>query len=442
MLLKRVKTIRYDSRKLSSWVIVMLVVLVSVHPGFAQSPEQPTEAQQAWFGGPDTVPNRIESERVDKDTLFEFEFMKPYYEWKDRILEKYGYTYALDYYPIYLKASDSLPGTDDDAASAVLRFSGFWQLLGRGEDSNSTGTLVYLVEHRHGYTDNLPAAFALESLGYAGSIGIPFTDDGWHLTNLYWNQEWQNGFGFAAGFLDVTDWVDVWALTSPWTDFYNFVFSIGAATMDLPDDAGLGLGAGGWLADNVYLIAGFEDLNSDPTDPFEGFNTFWNDHEFFTHVEVGWVTSAREQYYLDNLHLTLWHADKRDEKDIQDGWGAFLSFSHTFAEKWLMFARGGFAEDGGSLLERSVSIGGGFAPSGYRAPGFGHQLGFGVNWGRPNDALFGSDLDDQYTLEAYYRLQVAKEFSITPDIQFLINPALHPEEDNVWVFGLRARLSF
>jgi carbohydrate-selective porin OprB len=62
--------------------------------------------------------------------------------------------------------------------------------------------------------------------------------------------------------------------------------------------------------------------------------------------------------------------------------------------------------------------------------------------GRPNDALFGSGLDDQYTLEAYYRLQVAKEFSITPDIQFLINPALHPEEDYVWVFGLRARLSF
>jgi porin len=298
------------------------------------------------------------------------------------------------------------------------------------------------VEHRHGYTDTLPGEFALESLGYAGFIGIPFTDDGWHLTNLYWNQEWENGFGFAAGFLDVTDWVDVWALTSPWTDFYNFVFSIGSATMDLPDDAALGLGAGGWLADNIYLIAGFEDLNSDPTAPFEGFDTFFNDHEFFKHIEIGWVTSTREQYYLDNLHLTLWHADERDEIGVEDGWGAFLSFSHTFAEKWLIFARGGFAENGGSLLDRSVSIGGGFAPSGIGTPGFGHQLGFGVNWGRPNDALFGSDLDDQYTLEAYYRLQVAKEFSITPDVQFLINPALHPEKDNVWVFGLRARLSF
>jgi hypothetical protein len=79
--MRRAKTIKYNSRKLSGWLLVMLLVLVSVSPGFAQSPEQPTEAQQANFGGPDTVPNRIEAERVDKDTLFEFEFMKPYYEW-------------------------------------------------------------------------------------------------------------------------------------------------------------------------------------------------------------------------------------------------------------------------------------------------------------------------------------------------------------------------
>ncbi len=437
-------TIQLQWREPYGLLLLMLLFLWSVQPVFAQSSDPSTEAERRTFGGPDAVQNRIEANRLEKDTLYEFEFLKPYYKWKDRVLEKYGYTYALDYYPIFLKASDSLPGTDDDAASAVFRFSGFWQLLGRGEDSNSTGTLVYLVEHRHRYTDNLPGEFALESLGSAGFIGIPFTDDGgdWHLTNLYWNQEWQNGFGFAAGFLDVTDWVDVYALTSPWTDFYNFVFSIGAATMDLPDDAALGIGAGGWLADKVYIIAGFEDLNSDPTDPFEGFNTFFNDHEYFKHIEVGWTTSAREQYYLDNIHLTLWHADERDEIGIQDGWGAFLSFSHTFVDKWLLFARGGFAEDGGSLLEKSVSIGGGYAPNGIGAPGAGHLLGFGANWGQPNDALFGQDLDDQYAMEAYYRLQVSKEFAITPNVQFLIDPALNPEADTMWVFGLRARLAF
>jgi porin len=426
--------------RLLSPLLVGLFALWAVQPVFAQSSEPSTEEERRRFGSPDAVQNRIEADRVEKDTLFEFGFLKPYHEWKEQILEKYGYTYALDYYPIALKASDSLPRTDDAAASAVLRFFGFWQLLGRG--SENTGTLVYLVEHRNRYTDNLPAAFAQESLGYAGFIGIPFTDDGWHLTNLYWNQEWQNGFGLAAGFLDVTDWVDVYALTSPWSDFYNFVFSIGAATMDLPDDAALGFGAGGWLTDRVYLIAGFEDLNSEPTDPLHGFDTFFNDREYFKHVEVGWTTSAREQYYLDNLHLTLWHADKRDEIDIQDGWGAFLSFSQTFENKWLLFTRGGFAEDGGGLLEKSVSIGGGYAPNGIGVPGSGHQLGFGANWGKPNETLFGFDLDDQYTLEMYYRLQVAKELAITPAVQVLIKPALNPEKDTIWVAGLRARLAF
>jgi porin len=192
----------------------------------------------------------------------------------------------------------------------------------------------------------------------------------------------------------------------------------------------------------VYLIAGFEDLNADPTDPFQGFETFWNDHEFFKHVELGWSTSAKEQYYLDNLHLTVWHADERDEIGVEDGWGAFLSFSHTFNGKWLMFTRGGFAEDGGSLLKRSVSIGGGYAPNGMGAPGAGHQLGFGANWGKPNDALFGTDLDDQYAMEVYFRLQVTKELAITPDVQLLIDPALNPDEDSIWVYGLRARLAF
>ena len=63
-----------------------------------------------------------------------------------------------------------------------------------------------------------------------------------------------------------------------------------------------------------------------------------------------------------------------------------------------------------------------------------------MNWGRPNTTVFGDDLDDQYSIEAYYRWQMTKELAITPDVQLLINPALNPETDTIWVFGLRARL--
>ena len=48
----------------------------------------------------------------------------------------------------------------------------------------------------------------------------------------------------------------------------------------------------------------------------------------------------------------------------------------------------------------------------------------------------------QYTLEAYYRLQLAEHLEITPDIQLIKDPALNPDEDLVWVAGLRGRLAF
>ena len=64
-------------------------------------------------------------------------------------------------------------------------------------------------------------------------------------------------------------------------------------------------------------------------------------------------------------------------------------------------------------------------------------LDFGVNWGRPPD----SGLDDQYTAELFYRLQVSQNFAITPDVQWLINPALNPDEDQILIFGLRGRLA-
>ena len=69
------------------------------------------------------------------------------------------------------------------------------------------------------------------------------------------------------------------------------------------------------------------------------------------------------------------------------------------------------------------------------------QLGMAANWGRPNEDTFGPDLDDQYTFEVYYRLQVTDQFALTPDIQFMVDPAQNPTEDSLWIFGLRARLA-
>ena len=59
--------------------------------------------------------------------------------------------------------------------------------------------------------------------------------------------------------------------------------------------------------------------------------------------------------------------------------------------------------DGGSLLEKSLSVGFGWQPD-----PTGNLLGTGLNWGEPNSNTFVPGLDDQYAVEVFYRFSVAK----------------------------------
>jgi porin len=415
---------------------------------FAQAPETPTgaddtvrEEEQRAFGGPDAVPNRLESDRVQTETPLELGFLKPWHAWKDSLRQNQGFIFGLEYNSVYLRASDRLPDADKDAAGGIFRLSGAWEAFGRG--TSHPGTLVFLVEHTNEFTDTGPSSYLGESAGYAGISNLPYNDDGWRLNTLYWNQKFQGGkYEAVGGYLDISDYVDIFPLVSPWTDFFNYAFSLGVGALDLPSDSALGFAGGAWLAPSVYAIAGLVDQNADATDPLEGFDTFFDESEFFKHFEIGWTGASQEAYYLNNVHLTLWHADERDDLGAEDGWGGVLSFNHAIAAEWLVFARAGWAEDSASLLERSISIGGGYTLGGLELLGSGDQLGFGVNWGEPNDALFGADLDDQYAAEVYYRWQLADEIAITPSVQLLINPALNPGKDTIWVGGLRMRLAF
>jgi porin len=428
--------------------IAVATVLVCAQTALAEAPEPPTQTDDAdretesrAFGGPDAPANRLESDRVQTDTPIELGFLDPWHEWKDSLQQKYGFAFGAEYNSVYLRANDRLSDADKDVAGGIFRFSGVWEAFGRG--TTHPGNVVFLVEHTREFTDTGPSAFLGESLGYAGISNLPYNDEGWRLNTLYWNQNFQGGkYETVGGYLDISDYVDVFPLVSPWTDFFQYALSIGVGALDLPSDGALGFAGGAWLTESVYAIAGLVDQNADATDPLEGFDTFFDESEFFKHFEIGWTGASQKAYYLNNVHLTLWHADERDALGIEDGWGGVLSFNHAVGAEWLAFVRAGWAEDSGSLLERSVSIGGGYTPGGLELLGSGHQLGFGVNWGEPNDALFGADLNDQYAAEVYFRWQLADEIAITPSAQLLIDPALNPDEDTVWVFGVRARLAF
>ena len=48
--------------------------------------------------------------------------------------------------------------------------------------------------------------------------------------------------------------------------------------------------------------------------------SFFDDGEYFSHVEAGW-TPTQDRIHLDNVHLTAWHADRRDRAGVLKGRG-------------------------------------------------------------------------------------------------------------------------
>ena len=64
--------------------------------------------------------------------------------------------------------------------------------------------------------------------------------------------------------------------------------------------------------------------------------------------------------------------------------------------------------------------------------------GFAVSWSGPPD----SSLRNQFTTEAYYRLQLTHNVQVTPGFQFTIHPSRTTETDTLWVVSvLRVRFS-
>ncbi|MCP4259965.1 MAG: carbohydrate porin [Planctomycetes bacterium] len=389
--------------------------------------------QGVKFGGPDAVENQIADDAELKGAVIEKRPVQSWFDWKKKIQGENGISLGIDYSAVYLNASEKGLTGEDTASGGMVRFFGSWDLVGRG--TKNTGAFVWKIEHRHKYTDIVPKDLGFE-LGYVGLFEPPFSDQGGRVTNLYWRQRLNEGKAtLVGGFLDVTDYVDVFALGSPWTGFMNFAFTVGSASIFTPNDATLGLAGATMISDSLYVIGGLTNAYSDPTEPFEGFDTFVSDNEYFTSLELGW-TPSQERIYFDNAHITVWHVDESTAAGTPGGWGVAFSHVRYLKKRFMPFIRGGYADDGGSLLQKSVSAGLGYQPFGRR-----DLLGIAFNWGEPNEDSFGSGLDDQFTTEVFYRFQLAEQLAITPDLQLLINPALNPNEDQIWVFGLRARLA-
>jgi porin len=395
----------------------------------------PAQETPAGFGGPASVGAQLRSDEASKASLFRPQTipsaLRSYVAFKDRLRDEHGLSYGMDYNLLYQHADQSLG--EQNAAGGVLRLFGTWTLFDQA--SARPGSIEFKVENRHRLGTEVAPASLAGQIGYAGLTAVPFSDAGTILTNLYWHQSFlDNRLAYIVGIVDVTDYVGVYGLVNPWTDFINLAFSTDPTTP--APDQGFGAAVRWNPAEHYYVLAGLADANGNPRDPVDSVDGFFSDGEYFKHIEVGWFGSW-ESRFEDNIHLTYWRADERAAAGVPDGWGLQVSVSRKLDERWLPFLRIGYADGGGAPLERSVGTGFAYYPADGDS-----VFGLGINWGRANRASFGAATDDQYTLEAYYRFQLFERLAITPDLQLILQPAMNPKQDLIWIAELRARLTF
>lgn len=382
--------------------------------------------------GPYAVGNQLAADELDSPDFLDVDLTSGFKDWKAGIKERSGLDFGIDYNVLAYTASNS--AGDDNTASGALRIFGTWEAFNRGEANN--GSLVFKFENRHKFTNTAPTDFGINS-GAVSLTSSVFSDQGWRATHLFWQQRFAAGRGVAYfGFLDVTDYVDVYALASPWTGFSNVAFQTGGGAMGGLPDGAFGAMVGGFLTDNFYASAGIADANADPTDLLGGIDSFFSDFETFKSFELGWTTS-QDELFLNNAHVTLWQLDERKAAGSPGGWGVNFSLTGNAGNGFLPFVRGGWSEDAGLIYDASVSTGFGYTQN----PGK-SMLGVGLNWNRPNKTAFGAGLDDQYIVEVFQQLQLTENLEITPSIQYVKNPALNTSASSSTLFGLRLRAVF
>lgn len=418
-----------DGKSLGIGIILVLLFTGPITLTWSQEDDVPA------FGGPGSTGAQLNEDSQESKPLLRLNFMDralaPWFSFKNKVNRSIGLSFGLDYSVVLMGASDSYGAAQQGSAGGIFRFFTNWTFFGL--DSGNTGSLVFKVESRHrlGF-DTPPQMFGLLNLGYHGITAGPYgaySDSTFGITNLYWSQRTLKGrLNFVVGVVDATDYIDIYALINPWTHFLNLAF-LTSPTIPAPNQ-GLGFAVGAAASENIYIVAGLADANGNAQQA--GFDTFFSNHEYFYHIELGWISSF-ERRYLDNVHITAWYADEKTVVDpVEAGWGISISAAYFIDDKWLPFLRGGFSSGGGALLEASVSTG-----VGYHFSESNDVAGIGFNLGSSSD----SGKMDQFTSELFYRIQLSENLAITPDIQVVINPANNPDQSVIGIFGVRGRLS-
>jgi len=144
------------------------------------------------------------------------------------------------------------------------------------------------------------------------------------------------------------------------------------------------------------------------------------------------------------------HTDLLDSsKDNLSNQGFGVSLDQQVSNDIILFARYGMQDEDVSKIDRVFTAGGQLIGNGWRRANDVIGIAYGASHvsGKYKEASLGLDgyaanADYEQYLEAYYKYWANNNLSISPDIQYVINPGGYNAKDSVFIYGVRVQAAF
>lgn len=422
---------------LSKFRLLMLAAVLGA--GQAALAQDAPDQSNTGFRSADDIPNIIERANTPKESRIDPRvsqtFMERWGAFKKSLDDAAGFKFSVAYTHVIQAATSDNRWQTGSGAQAEFDFT--WELFGRDGDGMK-GLIGGRFESRFKVLNSRVPQSTAPAAGSIWSGAIGYGEQDPSLSQLWYEQHLIRDrllirFGKIAPFAVF----DYYKYKSPRVAFLGQPQNFNP-TIPFPPTA-LGVGGGARLTNGSYVAGGVFDANGSPIRP--GFDTLFDDGELFSIGEFGWAPDfvfglepgMDYRPGNDDYHLTFWHSDERKSIGRPEGWGFTGSLQKGFGNI-VPYARYGYSNGGATTLKQFASIGAGFESV------FGYDddtIGVGLSWGDP----WNSSLDNQYALEAFYRMQLTPQFALTPDVQVIVDPATDPSSDLLGVFSLRGRIA-
>jgi hypothetical protein len=406
-------------------------------PGYPDEHQPVVDLTDAEEDLNDTFPKR--------DSVFDALAPGKYFEWKEDVYEKHGLKFGVSYQMLFQSASDTAPfGNFDNALGHWWGFTSKWTVVNRGKDYE--GSVVLTAHERVSVGNNaVPAQFGSTDLGSIWS-NFEFTEWFFSVEDLYWEQ-WlgKDRLTMRIGNQIPTAIYNPFRFKDGRTSFTSSPFAF-HESIPYPT-YGLGAAFKWWPVDDsgLWVVGTLNDMNGDPNVRGLDWSTFGRG-EYFYGFEVGkrWTREGGE---FDQIFLDVFYADERstrspDTLPNKKGGG----FKLTGSKQWSRFVGFGSytynrAEGGGisvSFARQTGTLGAAYLqPFSIRG-----EAAIGLMWMQPHPDLLPVALDDQYGMEAYWKILVTPNLWVTPGIQVVIEPALNPTSNTITIPHIKFRVAY